>query len=129
MYKDVHLNLVMEIIKSIPDILSDDSGYVLKPYPDNSQQYTKHNCKKFGVPFLENFVDIDTYISENRMRIQGIYPVKGILGLYLSVEELEFLLTMITTGHTEWVQGRTSDKVYDNTYTLRVSAYSVIADI
>lgn len=42
----------------------------------NSQEYTKANCEKWDVPFIEGFVDCDTYSTKTRFRVQGYYPFK-----------------------------------------------------
>jgi hypothetical protein len=121
------LELILEIIQSIPETLKDDRPYCLSSEGSkwNCQEYTEENCKEFNIPFLSKFVDIDTYIdkSEGRMRIQGIYPIKTICDLDLSIEQLEFLLKLVKCS--DWVTGRSSLDVYDGTYTLRVHAYSV----
>ena len=100
------LDLVLEIIKSIPDNLKEPSMVLKSKAKGNSQDYTEENCKKRNVPFLKIFKDIDSYINPitNSIRMQGYININSITDLNLSVEELEFILKLSKKGI--WVYGK-----------------------
>lgn len=72
------------------------------PNQNNSQEYTKENCLKYNIPYLPNFIDIDTYITGNGLRIQGYLDI-SIDGFWkYTIEQYEYIIDMIKTKNIEW---------------------------
>ena len=118
--------LAIEIISSIPDEL-DRPTMILKDELDeyNSQEYTKYNCDKLGVPFLPNFKDCDTYIKDDgSMRMQGYIAFKSIDDIYLTDDQLEFIIELLKSN-VIWVKGRDSKYSNNEGFTLEVWNHTV----
>lgn len=73
---------LVEYLLEIADLMPEkdtwsERNMIIKPTKNNSQDYTPENCRLLGIPYFESFVDIDTYLSENKdiLRIQGYFPM------------------------------------------------------
>ena len=118
--------LAIEIISNVPDELGKPT-MILKDELDeyNSQEYTKSNCDKLGVPFLPNFVDCDTYIKDDgSMRMQGYIAFKAIDDIYLPDDQLAFIIELLKSN-VIWVKGRDSKYVDNGGFTLEIWNHTV----
>jgi hypothetical protein len=89
----------------------------------NSQEYTRENCALFGVPFLADFVDVDTYIDGHRMRMQGHLTFSLETTLDWDIYQLNYFLGIVESkgGMKEWV-------ATDNGPRLQIWAWNVIRE-
>ena len=95
-------DLILKLVSLIPDDLN-MSGMLNNPKERNEQKYCKENCKEYDIPFLPNFVDIDTYIESGKYRVQGYIKIKLTDFMNYSVEQLEYLIDLIVgAAQTEW---------------------------
>ena len=97
---DIHkFEAVVELMKQIPhhkDLpRSNQSSYA---HDYSSQKYTEENCKAFGIPFIKEFVDLDTHDRYGSLRIQGYVPFVTETLHEMTVETLEFLLKVLREG-------------------------------
>ncbi len=111
----------LKLIDMIPETLK-KSGYVSQPWQGSSLEYNKQNCGKFGIVYLQNFTDLDTYVSGNQMRVQG-YHVISIDKLWeYTVEQYEELFKIIETTNCSF----NIERIYDREEIhLRVYNYSI----
>ena len=113
-------NLVLQILNSIPQRLEEHTMIFYNEIGSfNSQEYTCKNCESRNSPYLENFVDIDSYINERGLRMQGYLPITKISDLDLSIEQLQFILKLISSN-SKWVKGRDNDS-----FNLEVWSYTI----
>ncbi|MCK9416769.1 hypothetical protein M0Q97_08950 [Candidatus Dojkabacteria bacterium] len=109
--------LISEIIENIPTTIKHTS-MINNPGEYNSQKYSKENCIKFNKVYLENFVDIDTYIDGTRMRIQGYLTINPLELYKYSITELDYILELIQnkSAYTQLTK--------DDANNLRLEIYS-----
>ena len=96
------LDLIIEVVSLILDNLK-HSGMIDNAIgTDNAQEYNAENCKKYGIPYLKSFVDIDTYTYESgrgnhvrQFRIQGYILIKILDFEYWTCEQLSYLIDLI----------------------------------
>jgi hypothetical protein len=101
--KDVKERALMtvKLISLIPEYIM-PTNQIDKPRRNNSQDYTEENCKEFNVPYIKEFVDLDTFVSEkgDRFRIQGYIKVDIDTLMELNVEDLQYLINIVMTKDT-----------------------------
>lgn len=111
----------LKLIDMIPKTLR-SSGYVSKPWAGSSLQYTKENCEKFGIVYLENFTDLDTYINGNQMRVQGFHVISIDKLWQYEIEQYEELFNIIKVANCKFHQEFINNDVQIQ---LRIHNYSI----
>lgn len=96
---------IVDIVSAMTREKDGDREMISSPGPRNSQDYTKENCEKFGIPFLPDFVDIDTRITdEGHLRIQGYIEIYLLKFKDYTIDQLQYVHKLFTESNSRLCQ-------------------------